>query len=183
MDTSSKTLWLTRTGALIAVLIVWQMMVGSMTGGNQLIVGSGVNLILAIAVMTGGLWSGVAVGMLSPVFARFLGIGPFWVIVPVIAIGNLAFVVLWHIIGNMKVGSKPLYSYALAAFCAAFVKYLILFLGVSYVAIPLFLDIQEPQANAISAIFGSMQFVTAAIGGAIACVLLPFLRNAMGEKV
>jgi len=183
MDTLNKTQWLTRTGALIAALVVWQMMVGSMTGGNQLIVGSGVNLILAIAVMTDGLWSGAAVGMLSPVFARFLGIGPFWVIVPVIAIGNLAFVILWHVIGNMKVGSKPLYSYALAAACAAFVKYLILFLGVSYVAIPLFLDIPEAQANTISAIFGSMQLVTAAIGGAIACVVLPFLRNAMDNKV
>jgi len=182
MNTSNKTMWITRTGALIAVLIVWQMFMGSATGNNQLIVGSGVNLILAIAVMTGGLWSGVAVGMLSPVFARFLGIGPLWAIVPVIMVGNFAFAVLWHFIGNAKIGNKELYAHVLAAFSAAFVKFLVISFGVSRVVIPMFLDITEFQANALSNVFGIPQLVTASIGGAAACMILPFLKNALGKK-
>ena len=182
MNTSNKTIWITRTGALIAVLIVWQMFMGNATGNNQLIVGSGVNLILAIAVMTGGLWSGVAVGMLSPVFARFFGIGPLWAIVPVIMVGNFAFAVLWHFIGNAKIGNKELYAHALAAFSAAFVKFLLLWIGVAHIVIPLFLDLPAPQANAISNIFGIMQFVTASIGGVVACIMLPFLKNALEKK-
>jgi len=181
MNISSKTSWITRTAILIALLITWQMFMGRMTGNNQLIVGTGVNLMLAISVMTGGLWSGVAVGMLSPVFARFLGIGPLWAIVPVIMIGNLAFAILWHLIGNFKIGSKQAYSYIIAAPCAALVKFLILYLGVSHVVIPMFLNIPEQQANAISNVFGITQFITASLGGVVACAMLPLLRNAIGK--
>ena len=153
---------------------------GPATGNNPLIVGSGVNLILAISVMTSNRLSGAAVAMLSPIFARFLGIGPpFWVIVPFIMLGNLAFVILWHMIGNAKVGSKPIYSYIIAAFCAALSKFLILLFGVSHVAISMLPDITEAQANAISNMFGVPQFITASIGGAVACVMLPFLKNAL----
>ena len=182
MNTSSKTSWIARTAMLIALLISWQIFMGSLTFNNQLIIGSGVNLILAIAVKSSGLYSGIAVGMLSPIFARFLGIGPLWAIVPVIMIGNLAFAIVWHVIGNAAIGSKPMYANALAALCAAFVKFLVLSIGVSHIAIPLFLDIPQQQAAVISNVFGVMQFVTASIGGAIACVVLPFLQNAMSRK-
>jgi len=184
MNVSDKTLWLTRTGALIAVLIVWQMFMGTATGNNQIIVGSGVNLILAISVMTGGLWSGVAVGMLSPVFARFLGIGPLWAIVPVIMVGNFAFVVLWHFIGNAKIGTKELYAHGLAAFVAAFVKFLVILIGSVYIVVPMLSDnLTAQQANGILAAFGgTTQLVTASIGGAVACIMLPFLKNALEKK-
>jgi len=161
---------------------MWQMLAGAMTGNTQLIVGSGVNLILAIAVMTSGIWSGSTVAMVSPVFARFLGIGPpFWVIIPFIMVGNLAFVIIWHKMGNAKIGSKPIFAYVIAAFCAALAKYLILFFGIVHVAIPMFLEVAPPQAAAIATVFGVPQFITAAIGGGIACVMLPLLRNALSK--
>lgn len=182
MNISNKISWLTRTAMLTALLITWQMFMGPATGNNQLIVGSGVNLILAVAVMTGGFGSGAAVGVLSPIFARFLGIG-LMEAVPFIMLGNLAFAIVWHMIGNAKIGSKPVYAHVIAAVCAAFAKFLIIFLGVSYVVLPILLhDIPQQRADAIAATFGITQFITASIGGGVACVMLPLLRNALTKE-
>ena len=66
-----KTLWLTETAMLIALLIVLQAVTKSW---GQIVTGSFVNTVLALSVLTVGLWSGVTVAALSPFFAFMLGI-------------------------------------------------------------------------------------------------------------
>ena len=110
-----KTLWLTETAMLIALLIVLQAVTKSW---GQIVTGSFVNTVLALSVLTVGLWSGVTVAALSPFFAFMLGIGPQLIaIVPAIAVGNIALVVvLWTLTKGRKLRQwKTVMAWAAAA--------------------------------------------------------------------
>lgn len=68
-----KTVWIARTAVCLALLIAIQFLTKSL---GQLVTGSCVNLVLAIAALIGGVWSGVTVAVISPFCAYLLGIGP-----------------------------------------------------------------------------------------------------------
>lgn len=76
-----KTIWIVRTAVCLALLLVLQVATKSL---GQFVTGSCVNLVLAMAALTGGVWSGVIVAVISPFCAYALGIGPaFLLFVPV----------------------------------------------------------------------------------------------------
>ena len=64
---------LTETAVMTALLIVLQAVTKP---AGQYITGTCVNAVLAVSVLAAGLWSGIAVALLSPLFAFLLGIGP-----------------------------------------------------------------------------------------------------------
>ena len=64
-----KTTWIVRTAVCLALLLVLQVATKSL---GQFVTGSCVNLVLAMAALSGGLWSGVAVAVLSPFCAYAL---------------------------------------------------------------------------------------------------------------
>lgn len=68
-----KTIWIVRTAVCLALLLVLQVATKSL---GQFVTGSCVNLVLAMAALTGGVWSGVIVAVISPFCAYALGIGP-----------------------------------------------------------------------------------------------------------
>ena len=68
-----KTLWITQTAALLALLIILQLATRS---AGQLVTGSCVNAVLALAALIAGLSSGLTVAVLSPFLAFALGVGP-----------------------------------------------------------------------------------------------------------
>ena len=175
MDTKQKITWITRTAMFIALLIVMQAVTAPL--GNTLITGSLVNMMLVVSVMIGGLWSGAAVALMSPVFARFLGIGPFWAIVPFIMLGNLVLVLCWFFIANREF-LNPRLSYLAALFLGAVSKFLVLHIGVSMIAVPIILGLPEPQATVVSGVFSVPQLFTAIIGSFIALAILPILKRA-----
>ena len=81
----NKILWITRTAVMMALLVTLQW---ATSGLSQFVTGSCVNAVLAVATLTAGLWSGVAVALLSPFCAFLLGIGPKLIqMVPAIALG------------------------------------------------------------------------------------------------
>ena len=83
---SRQVLYLTETAAMTALLIILQ---AATKPAGQYVTGTCVNAVLALSVLAAGLWSGVAVALLSPVFAFLLGIGPQLLpIVPSIAAGD-----------------------------------------------------------------------------------------------
>ena len=67
-----KTIWIVRTAVCLALLLVLQVATKSL---GQFVTGSCVNLVLAMAALTGGVWSGVIVAVISPFCAYALGIG------------------------------------------------------------------------------------------------------------
>lgn len=179
MKEKKKTLWMTQTAALTALLIVVQMITSSM--GNTLVTGSFVNCLLIVAVMACGLRTGLWVAILSPAAAKLLGIGPLWSLIPVIVLGNAALVFTWHsCMKGRAVTGRAACIKAMSA--AAVVKFAILYLGVVKVVVPLFLHLPEKQAAAVSHLFSLPQLATALIGGAMATVVLPVLAKAAGVR-
>ena len=180
MEQKNRILRITRTAVLIALLVVLQ--AALMPLNNSLITGSIVNLLLIISVMTCGLSSGLCVAAVSPVVTRLFGIGPLWSLIPFIAAGNAALVVLWHFIGNRSIGGKKYKARLAALFTAAFVKFLVLYVGIVRIAIPVFLGLPEKQAAVISNMFSIPQLITALTGGTFAFFLIPRLKKAIGGE-
>lgn len=167
----------TETGVLLALLIVLQ---AATRSAGQYVTGTCVNAVLALAVLTAGLWSGAAVAVLSPFFAFLLGIGPQLLpIVPAIAAGNAVFaVLLWALAGR---GNPPLGRRVLAWPSAAAGKFLTLYLLVVRLLCAL-LPLQPQQTALFTAMFSWPQLVTALAGGGLALLAAPPLRWALKRQ-
>lgn len=177
MEQSKKRVWwITRTAVCIALLILLQAATAPL--GNTLVTGTAVNMMLVVAVMANGLSSGLCVAVISPVFAKLLGIGPLWAIIPLIALGNAVLVLLWRLIGGGRFRNR-LAGYLVALPLAAAAKYVVLYLGVVKLAVGLLLALPQPQATVISQMFSLPQLFTALMGGAAAILVLIPLRKAL----
>ena len=121
--TSSSLKTLCRTAIFLALLIAVQFVTRSM---GQYVTGSLVNLILIASGLMCGLWGGLAVAVLSPICAFFIGIGPaFPQVVPAVALGNAVLVLLWVLIAGAK--NAPIARQAIALVVAAVAKFLTIF--------------------------------------------------------
>ena len=175
MKSMEKTIWITRTGVFIALLVVVQAVTASL--GNTIVTGTLVNALLVISVMTGGVMSGASVAVVSPIMAKLVGIGPLWSLIPFIALGNITLVLVWHFLGNQAFGQKKAGKFA-APLAAAAAKFLVLYLGIVRLAVPVLLKLPEPQATVISATFSLPQLLTGFLGGILALPVLAILKKA-----
>ena len=175
-----EVLWITRTAIFTALLVVVQAATASL--GNTFVTGTMVNWLLIITVMTCGLASGLTIATISPIIAKLFGIGPFWILIPFIIIGNITLVVLWNLIGNRSFGDKKITSYIIAAIIAAVAKFVVLYLGVVQIAVPIILRLPEKQAMAISGMFSIPQLITALAGGVLAIIILPVMKEAISKN-
>jgi len=193
-DKAGKTAWITRTAIMIALLVVLQAATAPLA--SQLITGAAVNMALIVAVMTSGPGTGFAVAAVSPVAAKFFGVGPFWSLIPFIAAGNAALVLLWHLICTKshidklvgkslknsllaKARVNILVNYIMATMAGAAAKFTVLYAGVVRIAVPYMLRLPAGQAAAISAAFSVNALLTALAGGALASAVLPALNKAL----
>lgn len=140
--------WITRTGILLAIALVFQM-----GGFPQLITGPLVNTVLYLSAMIIGWQGGVLIGIFTPVIAAMRGIlpPPLAPLIPFIALGNGALVALFFC---LKSKSK-----ILGIIIASVVKFLIL-----VTAVNLLVQVPPPVAQMMS----FPQFLTALAGGVIA---------------
>ena len=179
-----KTLWLTETAVMLALLITLQ----ALTKG-QLVTGSCVNAVLAIAVLLIGMSSGITVAVISPVCAYLLGIAPNFVTVLPIMIGNVCFVVLLRLIAGES--HKPVWKQPVALISAASVKFGVLYLLVVKVICGVasgallgkklgdIVVLAPPMLKLLPTMFAWPQLFTALIGGAVALLIAPVLRKAL----
>ena len=129
---------------------------------GQLVTGSLVNLVLCVTALYMGWGSGLVLALISPLLAWLLGIGPaFPALVPCIALGNAAYVLLlsvkkWEIRWKLPV--------------AAVVKMLVLRIVIGNFVAPLVV----PAAKLIPVItmFGLPQLYTALIGGVLGALIV-----------
>lgn len=171
--TMKKTLWITRTAVLTAMLVLLQSITKA---GGQFVTGSCVNAVLAVAVLFSGLWSGVTVAVISPFLAFFLGIGPQLIaIVPAIAVGNVIYVLILHFLCSKR--NLPIWRQGIGLVCAAASKFLALYLIVAQLLCHV-LPLSEKQIATFTAMFSWPQLITALIGGVVALLILPTLAKA-----
>ena len=72
-------------------------------------------------------------------------------------------------------------NYGIAWIGGALLKFAVLFIGVVKIAVPLIMQLPEPKASVISGAFSVPQIFTALIGGAVAMLILPVLKKAVGK--
>lgn len=173
-----KTLWITKTALLIALLVVLQSVTKPL---GQLVTGSCVNAVLAVAALLAGMASGLTVALVSPVFAFLFGIAPNLITVPVIMAGNTVFVLLLRLLGAEQLPRK-----ILAVTVAALGKFAVLYALVVWVVCGVAADVllaqgilKAPMLTNLPATFSWPQLVTALIGGALAMAILPVLKKAL----
>ena len=181
-----RILWITQTAVMLALLITLQALTKPM---GQLVTGSCVNAVLAIAVLLAGVGSGITVALISPVCAYLFGIAPNFVTVLPIMLGNVCFVVLLRLIAGA--GSKSVWHQSVALVSAAVVKFAVLYLLVVKVICGVASDallgkklgqiviLAPPMLKVLPAMFAWPQLFTALIGGAAALLIVPVLRKAL----
>ena len=176
MKNREKILWITRTAVLIALLVALQWATSSL---GQFVTGSCVNAVLAVAALYGGLWCGAVVALVSPFCAFLVGVGPALIqIVPFIALGNLAFAIMLHYTMGGK--SLSVITQAVCLALSAVAKFVVLYVGVVHVFIPLMGGgLKAPQIATFTTMFSWPQLVTALIGGTVALLILPVLKKAL----
>lgn len=167
---------ITQAGVFLALLIVAQVVTRPF--GTTLVTGSLVNAILILCVMLCGFVPAMVIGVVSPIFATILGVGPLWPFIPVIIAANIALVALWRVIALRGPGRSHPFD-ILALIVSAAGKFLVLYLGIVRLVVPVILGLPEPQASAVSAAFSWPQLVTAVIGGLLALLIFPTLSKAI----
>ena len=94
---NKKIRWIAETAIMLALLVTLQVLT---KGFGQLVTGSFVNGVLAVAVLLGGLGCGITVALISPVLAYLLGIAPMFLTVPAIMVGNAVYVVVLYVLAG-----------------------------------------------------------------------------------
>ena len=181
-----KVAWITQTAVMLALLVTLQALTKPM---GQLLTGSCVNAVLAVAGLLVGMSSGITIALISPVCAYLFGIAPNFVTVLPIMIGNVCFVVLLRLLAGKTL--KPIWRQPVALAAAAGVKFLVLYLLVVEVICGLasgallgkklgnIVVLAPPMLKMLPTMFAWPQLLTALIGGAIALLITPVLRNAL----
>ena len=178
---SKKIRWITETAVLLALLVTLQALTKPM---GQLVTGSCVNAILAVAVLVAGLGSGVTIAIVSPVLAYLLGIAPQILTVPAIMAGNTVYVVLLHFLAgkagkNMVMKVVAWIVAAAAKFAALYFIVVKVICGVMAPSLMAAGTLKEPMLKALPATFSWPQLFTALIGGAVALAIVPVLKKAL----
>lgn len=173
-----KVVWITETAVLIALLVVLQSVTKPL---GQLVTGSCVNAVLAIAVLMVGMGSGLTVALVSPVFAYLFGIAPNLLTVPVIMVGNAVFVVLLQVLAHQQ-----LWRNIIAVVVAAAGKFAVLYALVNWVICGVAAQallaqglLKTPMLKVLPATFSWPQLATALIGGTLAMLIVPVLKKAL----
>lgn len=140
----------------------------------QFITGPLVNAILIITAVWIGLYSGLVIAVLSPIFAAIITPAlPMQLLpqmIPVIMAGNAIIVIAAYIFRNK--------SLKLGLIVGAVTKALLLWAGVSLLVIPMFgSGLNSADVKMLTAIFSYMQLITALAGSVIALLILPRLKK------
>lgn len=149
--------WIARTAILLAVLIVVQLLLRFIPDpvSRQIITGSLVNFILLFACIQIDVYSGVIIGLISPVLAYFVGIQGFPPIIPFIILGNAVYVAIFALLK----GRNPNWFQTILGFTlGALLKFALLALAAKYLV-----KAPAPVAQAMSI----PQLTTALIGGVL----------------
>ncbi|WP_018962519.1 ECF transporter S component [Coprothermobacter platensis] len=154
--------FITRTAVLLALTVIFQAF-----HAPQLITGTLVNAMLLISAGFVGTWSGVIIGLFTPVLAFLFGIMKFPPMIPFIMIGNAVYVLVFSSLKN-----KPV-----SMVLGSVVKFLWLSATV-YFMLPLF-GVKVPAL--MVQMFTFPQLATAIMGGVLALIVLVFLRKNLVE--
>ena len=183
---NKKLRWITETAALLALLICLQA-VGSLIPQaliKQLVTGTFVNCVLAVAVLLVGLSSGFTIALISPICAFLFGIAPNFITVLPIMLGNACYVAILSRATTPRRQVAVLLGAAIAKFAVLYFLVVELICGV---ASPALLGqtlgdivvLAPPMLKMLPTMFSWPQLLTALSGGELAFLIVPTLKKAL----
>ena len=164
-----KTNKLTRSAMLLALTLVFQI---GFRQFAQPLVGPLVNMMLLLSTMVVGIPMAIVIGCLTPIIAFLAGIMGVLPLVPIIAIANTIYIVVFGIIIGKR---EALTQQILGLIASSAGKFLFLYLAVRTI-LPMFIPVVKPP---IIATFSFPQLWTALIGGALAIIIMRFLPKSI----
>ena len=165
-----KIKWIAQTAMLTALLLVLQFCTKPL---GQIVTGSCVNAVLAVSALSAGLWSGIAVALISPLFAFILGIGPqLFLITPAIAAGNCVLVLALCALYKNGSAARAIAAWLTASLC----KFAALYVLVVQLLCKV-LELKEKQVASFTAMFSWPQLITALIGSGLALIIVQRIRK------
>lgn len=187
-----KTLWITTTAVLIALVVLAQLLTYAIPAGaliptplgpirlSQFFTGSLVNLILIVGAGAAGFGSASIAALISPVLAALLGVIPGGIpqMIPVVMIGNLIIVaIVWLCfkISTDLVRAGGIVLKILGVIVGAAAKAVFLWAATAKLIVPLF-NVKPKIAAQIGILMSWPQAVTALVGGILALMVLPALK-------
>jgi len=158
---------------LLAIAVIAQSLGRIFPNISQVFVGSIVNAVLILTAYICGLPFALLTSALTPLLAFLTGqlnpvLGPF---VPFIAIGNMVLVTLFYFLKNR--GEWGLY---LGVLSGSLLKFAFLFFSATKLVFIFALPIPQKVAQKLTVAMGSIQLVTAIIGGSVALFIIKSLK-------
>ena len=170
----SNTQKLVRASLLLAIAIAFQIIGRNLPEINQFLVGPVINCILILTVLLCDKWHGVAVGILTPLLAWFVGqlAAPLAPFIPFIILGNFLFVYVFSLYSKGKLVKR-----SFGIIIAALFKYGFLAISATKLINVFNLGFPPKIASALAVSMGSPQLITAVTGGALALILITVLEK------
>ncbi len=158
---------LVKVSLMLAIALVFQIFFRQF---GQMVVGVLINLALLMTVMTTSKVGASMVGVMTPLVAFMLGIMKFIQLVPLIAIGNVVYIIVFGIIYSKK---NKIWTNGIGVIVAGIAKFTLLFFGARLI-LPIFMEQVPPP---IYVTFGVIQLYTAVLGGLLALALAIVIPN------
>lgn len=169
--------FITRTAILLALTLIFQslrLLIPMPQLVNQYVTGSLVNLCLIVAAVMVGIKGGLVIAIATPFVAFLQGFMKFPVMIPLIALGNIALVVAVGVLYK----KDPI----LSVIAGAVVKFIVLFLAVVKIGVPFLLNsIPDAAKGVLSVQFSWPQLATATIGGILALGVASVLKKVVKD--
>lgn len=142
---------------------------------STLVIGSLVNACLLISACVVGWQGGLVVSIITPTVALLQGQLPFILLLPLVAIGNFLYVLLFYIFAkNLRFA----WGKWAGGVVAAVVKFLFLFVTVAKLFVMFGLPQGSPAAKVLSINFSYSQLITALIGLVLGMAVVKLLKKA-----
>lgn len=178
----NKTRYIVYSGVLLALGILFQsirMIFPGLAVINigpfnlqTLVIGSLVNLVIIIASWYVGLWSGIAVSLVMPLYALIQGHLPIPHMFIVVALGNSLLAIFVRLLYAPKLGVRA----SAGVFLGVIAKFLTQWMLVAWIVAPLFAP-NAKIAAALGVSFSWIQLLTGIIGAVLAFVIYPRLKQ------
>jgi hypothetical protein len=166
-------IFIARTAILLALAVLFQslrLFIPIPAAVDQYLVGSLVNMCLVVAAVIVGIQGGLIVAVLTPVIAFLQNVLANPVLVPFVALGNAAIVVVAALLYKRN-------KYV-SIILGALSKFIVLYITVVHIAIPVLLGNMPPQMKELMSLrFSWPQLVTALVGSWLA--VMPLLKRAL----
>jgi len=195
MKTKKYILRITQTAMLLGLTVAAQYYLTGILSFNpyisQLVVGSLVNLFLILATVMCGFWSGFSISTLVPFISFFIGRMPHVWMIPFVALGNTAIVLIFWLICEKKLFGKVFaVNWAAASILGSLLKFGVLWFGVTKIFANFILvndsALKAPQIEKITSLitfnYSFPQLATALIGSILFYATYPVLKKAAAEK-